>query len=217
MDSVLRKSLKARSKGRCEYCGVPESLDSLPFQPDHIIAEKHGGASTADNLAWSCYDCNIYKGPNLAGIDEATGEIVKLFHPRIDSWDEHFAWDNENLGKLIGLTPYGRATISVLRLNLGRRVDFRNGLCREGTLLPVNHETDSDEGATLVEYALLVALVGVVAITALHFLGNENADVMCQAGGVLNDNMQILTWSEEHQCCGHSIKGFVGTFACVTK
>lgn len=33
-----------------------------------------------------------------------------------------------------------------------------------------------EEGATLVEYVLLVALIGVVAITAMRFLGGTSAN-----------------------------------------
>ena len=76
MDSKLRETIRERALHRCEYCQVPEEFDQLPFQPDHIIAEKHGGATELDNLALSCYDCNMYKGPNIAGVDSDTGDVV---------------------------------------------------------------------------------------------------------------------------------------------
>jgi len=65
MDDTLRQKVRKRSGGFCEYCRVPEEFDRLPFQPDHIIAEKHAGKAEESNLAWSCYDCNIFKGPNV--------------------------------------------------------------------------------------------------------------------------------------------------------
>ena len=71
MDKALREAVQQRCGGFCEYCLVPEKYDRLPFQPDHIIAEKHNGETIESNLAWSCYDCNIFKGPNVAGVDPA--------------------------------------------------------------------------------------------------------------------------------------------------
>ena len=46
-----------------------------------------------------------------------------------------------------------------------------------------------EEGATLVEYVLLVALIGVVAITAMRFLGGTAANKLNKVGGnVANSN-----------------------------
>ncbi len=39
----------------------------------HIVASQHLGATTVDNLALSCPFCNRHKGPNLVGIDPASG------------------------------------------------------------------------------------------------------------------------------------------------
>lgn len=133
MDSKLRAAIRERARQLCEYCQVPEAYDRLPFQPDHIIAEKHDGPTELGNLALSCYDCNMYKGPNIAGIDETTGEVVQLFHPRHDSWQEHFHWSGP---ELVGITPAGRATIAVLRINRHDRVSFRGELIEEGVFPP---------------------------------------------------------------------------------
>jgi hypothetical protein len=40
-------------------------------------------------LALACCYCNRYKGPDLSGIDPNSGEVVPLFHPRRQQWDEH--------------------------------------------------------------------------------------------------------------------------------
>jgi HNH endonuclease len=40
-----------------------------PHEADHVIAEKHGGATSADNLAWACFYCNRFKGSDLASVD----------------------------------------------------------------------------------------------------------------------------------------------------
>ena len=129
MDSDLRARIRERASRFCEYCQFPEEFDRLPFQPDHIIAEKHDGPTEFGNLAWSCYDCNIYKGPNISGVDRETGNVIQLFHPRQDSWSEHFRWNGP---MLVGLTPNGRATIAVLRINLDRRIALRRELFKEG-------------------------------------------------------------------------------------
>lgn len=122
MDERLRRRIRERAADRCEYCRVPQGFDLLPFQVDHIISEVHHGPTALDNLAWSCFDCNVYKGPNLAGMDSESGEVTRLFHPQRDNWDEHFAWNGP---LLVGKTPTGRATIDVLRLNLPARVQHR--------------------------------------------------------------------------------------------
>jgi pilus assembly protein Flp/PilA len=44
----------------------------------------------------------------------------------------------------------------------------------------------SERGASLVEYALLVALIAVVCIGAVTFLGREAADNFSQVGNSIN-------------------------------
>ena len=104
---------------------MPQEYDVLPFQIDHIISLKHRGPSEAANLALSCYNCNAYKGPNIAGIDIDTKEITRLFHPRRDQWNEHFRWDGPYLA---GRTTIARTTIDVLSINLPERVGLRRTL-----------------------------------------------------------------------------------------
>lgn len=57
--------------------------------------------------------------------------VLRLFHPRTDHWHEHFSWKG---GELIAKTEIGLATINVLRINLKRRVEFRQQLILEGVL-----------------------------------------------------------------------------------
>jgi pilus assembly protein Flp/PilA len=42
-------------------------------------------------------------------------------------------------------------------------------------------------GATLVEYALLLAMIAVVAIIALHFLGGSVSDTLNTVGSSINN------------------------------
>ena len=131
MKQTLVDQVWDRSHNRCEYCLFPALHAWLPFQVDHIIAEKHGGQTLADNLALSCYYCNSFKGPNIAGIDpDGAPELaVQLFHPRKQVWSEHFEW---NGAVLTGITPTGRATISVLRINDSDAIEFRRLLLDAG-------------------------------------------------------------------------------------
>jgi hypothetical protein len=129
MDQSLRQLVWDRARDTCEYCRIPQSLDILPFQIDHVIAEKHHGPTTEDNLAVCCFSDNSYKGPNIAGIDPQTGQITRLFHPRRDVWKEHFRWDG---AELVGLSAIGRATIDVLAINLPERIEHRRLLLAAG-------------------------------------------------------------------------------------
>jgi hypothetical protein len=133
MDDALGLLVWKRASDTCEYCRLPQQFDILLFQLDHITAIKHHGPTSAENLALSCYNDNVHKGPNIAGIDPVTGEITRLFHPRQDNWKEHFSWDGP---ELVGRTPIGRTTIDVLNINLPERVEHRRLLMRSGVLWP---------------------------------------------------------------------------------
>jgi hypothetical protein len=129
MDEGLREEVRRRAGFRCEYCQFPERFAELHFQLDHIVSQQHGGLAVATNLAWSCLPCNKHKGPNLSGLDPATGRVARLFHPRLDLWSEHFTW---KAATLFGLTPVGRATIHVLQINRPDAVLVREVLMEEG-------------------------------------------------------------------------------------
>ena len=129
MNRELRELVWSRAGGCCEYCRMPQSFDPIPFEVDHVIATQHHGETTADNLCVACFACNRRKGPNLAGRNELTGELVPLFHPRRDEWETHFEWQGPTL---IGKTTVGQVTIDVLAINLTRRVDHRAALIVEG-------------------------------------------------------------------------------------
>ena len=46
---------------------------------------------------------------------------------------------------------------------------------------------DDERGASLVEYALLVALIAVVCIAAVTLLGNSSSEKLSKAGSAIND------------------------------
>lgn len=58
----LRKLVIKRASGRCEYCLIHQDFSIYTHEVDHIIAVKHGGETTTDNLALSCLSCNRHKG-----------------------------------------------------------------------------------------------------------------------------------------------------------
>jgi HNH endonuclease len=129
MTRVLEQEVRNRAAGLCEYCHAPQALYRERFQIDHITAKQHGGKTESRNLALCCLECNRRKGPNLSGIDPESKQTLRLFHPREDNWIEHFFW---NGAILLGRTPIGRATISVLDINRAPRVVVRRTLIEEG-------------------------------------------------------------------------------------
>lgn len=129
MNPELEREVRRTAAFRCEYCHLPEQFSRLSFSLDHIIARQHGGANDPANLALCCGYCNRHKGPNIAGVDSATSQVTRLFHPRNDSWEEHFQW---NGAVLIGRTPVGRTTIDVLAVNDRVPLSIRLALMNEG-------------------------------------------------------------------------------------
>jgi 5-methylcytosine-specific restriction endonuclease McrA len=55
MASSLDRLVWSRARATCEYCRMPQTLDPLPFEVDHVIARQHGGKNRADNLALACF------------------------------------------------------------------------------------------------------------------------------------------------------------------
>ncbi len=90
---------------------------------EHIVPKQHDGDDDHENLALACIDCNLHKGPNLTGIDPETGEIVVLFNPRQQAWDDHFYWEGIHLR---GRTPVGRTTVKVLAMNSEEQLAVRS-------------------------------------------------------------------------------------------
>jgi hypothetical protein len=125
----LRRLVRNRAGGCCEYCLILEAVAFAEHEVDHIVAEKHGGETTEDNLALCCAICNNRKGTDLTSIDPVTGEITPLFHPRRDRWSDHFRIVE---GHLQPLTPAGRVTVRLLQLNHPNRLEERSLLLAAG-------------------------------------------------------------------------------------
>ena len=134
---ALRRQVYERAKGYCEYCLIPDAATFAPHEIDHIIAEKHGGRTEAENLALSCTLCNKHKGSDLASVDPETGEIVPLYNPRQNLWNEHFCLSG---AEFVPLTAIGRVTIQLLQLNRSDRVEERQLLLEAGMIRRSPHE-----------------------------------------------------------------------------
>jgi 5-methylcytosine-specific restriction endonuclease McrA len=129
--ATRRQLIWARAQGQCEYCQLTQQESNLPHEVDHIRAKKHRGPTNLRNTCLACAYCNAAKGPNAAGFDPITDQLVPLFNPRADTWTEHFAWTGPFLE---GKTPIGRATIEVLGINRAERVEHRRLLSEAATV-----------------------------------------------------------------------------------
>src|SRR5260370_4887538 len=109
--AALRRLVRQRAGGRCEYCLLHEEYTLFPHQVDHVVARKHGGATLERNLVWACFAYNKFKGSDLSSIDFETGRLVRLFNPRKDQWSAHFRLRG---GRIIPVTATGRVTADLL-------------------------------------------------------------------------------------------------------
>jgi hypothetical protein len=110
--------VEARAGGRCEYCRMHQTLQGATFHVEHIVPSSRGGVSEPDNLAWACPSCNLHKSDRIDALDPESNNLVPLFNPRGQHWDEHFRWEG---CQVIGQTPIGRAAVHLLDLNHSRR------------------------------------------------------------------------------------------------
>lgn len=123
----LRRLVRSRASGICEYCHSQASFSPQPFSVEHIKPRAAGGQTIDDNLALSCQGCNGHKHIKEQAADPITGNVVPLYHPRQQRWRDHFAWRSD--AKLVvGLTPTGRATVEALRMNRPELVNLREVL-----------------------------------------------------------------------------------------
>jgi len=131
LTEALRQRIRQRAENRCEYCLSHQDYIMGRLQIDHIQPVAKGGANTEDNLCLACELCNQYKWTQIEAIDPESGELVSLFNPRLQKWQEHFTWSLEGT-EIIGITPHGRATIVALRLNNNLAVIVRKNWVKAG-------------------------------------------------------------------------------------
>src|SRR5262245_29216701 len=85
LSSTLRSKAIKRAQKRCEYCQKPDDreFNISSHEIDHIIAQKHGGKTRLDNLAYACLPCNLHKSADYRSFDPHTGADIRLFNPRV--------------------------------------------------------------------------------------------------------------------------------------
>lgn len=130
--ATLRREVRDRADLTCEYCLQPEGDGLFAHEVEHIVAEKHRGETVSENLALACALCNKYKGTDLSSIDPDTDQIERLFHPRNDQWNDHFSLVED--GHIAPVSPVGRVTVFLLRLNRPECVEIRELQIRAGVL-----------------------------------------------------------------------------------
>ncbi|HYU31407.1 MAG TPA: HNH endonuclease signature motif containing protein [Thermoanaerobaculia bacterium] len=112
----LRERVAEQARYRCGYCLSSEQIVGLSMEVDHLIPQALGGATIEENLWLACSACNALKGHRVSALDPASGQMVRLFNPREQSWEEHFLWVDSG-SRIVGRTAIGRATAKALRLN----------------------------------------------------------------------------------------------------
>jgi len=123
MDRQTLDYVRRRAGERCEYCGLSQAqFPSLRFHTEHIRARQHQGSDAPDNLCLACPFCNLQKGTNQSAYDPTSGQLVRLFNPRTDIWQEHFRSEQ---GLITGLTPEGRSTVALLQMNRTQLIRLR--------------------------------------------------------------------------------------------
>lgn len=86
------------------------------FDVEHVVPVAAGGDERSENLALACRRCNLHKGVRPPVTAQNTPDGILIFNPRIQRWDEHFEI-NLQTGEVIGRTPTGTVTVTLLKMN----------------------------------------------------------------------------------------------------
>lgn len=140
------QQVRERYNYRCGYCGVSETDCGGELTVDHHQPITADGGENEDNLVYSCFRCNSYKGdfaPSAADIRLG----CRILHPLIDPIGLHVR-ENEATGRMEPLTATGRFHIELLRLNRSELVEHRLQQ-RLRVLLSESHQLLSSENESL--------------------------------------------------------------------
>lgn len=121
----LRRFVTARAEHLCEYCLLAEEDLWFGCQIDHVISEKHGGLTVAENLALACVNCNRSKGSDIGSLHPASGQFLRFYNPRIDRWAKHFRLVDAHIE---ATTPRGEVRAKILNFNVWDRILERQSL-----------------------------------------------------------------------------------------
>jgi hypothetical protein len=127
----IRRLVRTRARGVCEYCRIEEEFTGHEFTLDHVSPQSGGRATTVANLAYACLGCNVRKSNKTHAPDPAGGEPASLFNPRQMRWSDLFCWSGDTR-PILGLTPTGRATVVALELNRPSLIAFRLLMIKNG-------------------------------------------------------------------------------------
>lgn len=120
----LRRRVADAARHRCGYCLTSQRVVGPLLEIDHIVPEAHGGTSEEENLFLACPMCNGHKSDKRSAADPLDGEVVRLFHPRLDLWLDHFEWTEGGV-VVRGKTSIGRATVALLQINHPEMITVR--------------------------------------------------------------------------------------------
>lgn len=90
VSAILRRQVRTRARGLCEYCRCPARFTNAAFHCEHVLPREGGGKTTFDNLAWACPWCNGHKYTKTRAHDPQGGRLVPLFNPRRQRRSRHF-------------------------------------------------------------------------------------------------------------------------------
>src|SRR5208337_4501598 len=68
--------VEARAASRCEYCRMHQALQGGTLHVEHITPSVRGGASSMENLAWSCPGCNLHKSDRIDAHHPQSGTVA---------------------------------------------------------------------------------------------------------------------------------------------
>ncbi len=127
----LRQQVAKNANYTCEYYLTSEFFLATTFHIDHIRSIKYGGKTILQNLAYACPHCNQSKGSNIASYTNED-ELVRLFNPRNDIWDEHFKVIKS--GIITPISSIGEVIVNTLSFNQLERIIFRKSLIEIGVI-----------------------------------------------------------------------------------
>jgi len=127
----LRRRIAEQARYRCGYCLTQEAIVGARLEVEHLFPRSLGGLTVEENLWLACSLCNEHKGVRVAFEDPESGQLIRLFNPRHQSWSEHFEWTH-SATRILGKTPVGRATVKALQLNRPPLVESRQIWVRAG-------------------------------------------------------------------------------------
>ena len=131
INAELRRRVIARADELCEYCLI-RARELIPdCEVDHIVSEKHDGATHEDNLAYACFLCNRYKGSDVGSFVPGTNTLVRFYNPRTDQWADHFAFAGDNI-TILSQSEIGEVTARIFNFNHPNRLSERQELQASG-------------------------------------------------------------------------------------